>query len=58
MKHFVASVIAFLKREDGPTSVEYAVMMSLIIVVCFVSIAVVGSKASGTYTTLARTVGS
>jgi pilus assembly protein Flp/PilA len=27
-------VVEFLQREDGPTAVEYAVMLALIIVVC------------------------
>jgi pilus assembly protein Flp/PilA len=36
----------FLTEEDGPTAVEYAVMMALIIVVCLVAIGSVGSNAS------------
>ena len=36
----------FLKEEDGPTAVEYAVMMALIIVVCLVAIRNVGTNAS------------
>ena len=39
------AVISFLKREDGPTAVEYAVMLALIIVVCIVSITALGSNA-------------
>ena len=46
------SVVEFLKREDGPTAVEYAVMLSLIIVVCLAAISVLGQKASGTFTSL------
>ena len=34
MENFAASVKQFLVSEDGPTAVEYAVMMALIIVVC------------------------
>ena len=30
---FTQRVVAFLKKEDGPTAVEYAVMLALIIVV-------------------------
>jgi pilus assembly protein Flp/PilA len=48
----------FLRREDGPTAVEYAVMLSLIIVVCLAAISVVGQKASGTFDSVARTMGS
>lgn len=36
----------FLWEEDGPTAVEYAVMLALIIVVCIVAIGNVGTSAS------------
>ena len=36
----------FLQEEDGPTAVEYAVMLALIIVVCLVAIGTLGSNAS------------
>ena len=39
----------FLKREDGPTAVEYAVMLALIIVVCIAAISALGSNAAGTF---------
>ena len=52
------AVVEFLRREDGPTAVEYAVMLSLIIVVCLAAISVVGQKASGTFTSVAVTMGS
>jgi pilus assembly protein Flp/PilA len=39
----------FLRREDGPTAVEYAVMMALIIVVCVAAVTVLGSNSSNTY---------
>lgn len=34
----------FLRREDGPTSVEYAVMLALIIAVCIAAIGAVGNN--------------
>jgi pilus assembly protein Flp/PilA len=40
----------FLKNEDGPTAVEYAVMLALIIVVCIAAISALGSNASNTFT--------
>ena len=40
----------FLKNEDGPTAVEYAVMLALIIVVCITAISALGSNASNTFT--------
>ena len=40
----------FLQNEDGPTAVEYAVMLALIIVVCIAAISALGSNASNTFT--------
>ncbi|HJN13153.1 MAG TPA: Flp family type IVb pilin [Pirellulaceae bacterium] len=37
-------ILQFLREEDGPTAVEYAVMMALIIVVCIGSITLVGGE--------------
>ena len=34
MRQFTKNLVKFLKAEDGPTAVEYAVMLALIIVVC------------------------
>ena len=34
MRKWLASVERFLRAEDGPTAVEYAVMLALIVVVC------------------------
>ena len=36
----------FLEREDGPTAVEYAVMLALIIVVCLTAITTLGTNAN------------
>ncbi len=47
------AVVRWLKAEDGPTAVEYAVMLALIIVVCITSITTLGTKAKGTFTTVA-----
>jgi pilus assembly protein Flp/PilA len=49
-------VVNFLKREDGPTAVEYAVMLALIIVVCIAAISALGSNASNTYNYVANKV--
>jgi pilus assembly protein Flp/PilA len=38
-----------LRREDGPTAVEYAVMLALIIVVCITAITTLGSNANNTF---------
>jgi pilus assembly protein Flp/PilA len=50
------SAVNFLKREDGPTAVEYAVMLALIIVVCIAAITTLGSNANGTFTSVGSAV--
>jgi pilus assembly protein Flp/PilA len=44
--------LEFLKREDGPTAVEYAVMLALIIAVCFAAITALGSNTNKTFTSV------
>jgi pilus assembly protein Flp/PilA len=51
-------VIDLLKREDGPTAVEYAVMLALIIVVCITAITALGTNANATFTSVGNTIGS
>ena len=55
---FWKKVIDFLCREDGPTAVEYAVMLSLIVVVCLASITSLGTAANKTFTTVGKALGS
>ena len=52
------SVVKFLNNEDGPTAVEYAVMLALIIVVCIGAITTLGSNANSTFTSVGSAVGS
>ncbi len=52
------NVVNFLKREDGPTAVEYAVMLALIVVVCIAAITTLGQNANSTFTTVGNAVGS
>ena len=49
---FTKRVVAFLKKEDGPTAVEYAVMLALILVVLIAAISNIGSTTSGMYNDL------
>ncbi|HEY2786179.1 MAG TPA: Flp family type IVb pilin [Fimbriiglobus sp.] len=46
-------LVEFLKKEDGPTAVEYAVMLALIIVVCIAAITALGSNANNTFSYVA-----
>ena len=57
MRQFAKNVVKFLKAEDGPTAVEYAVMLALIIVVCIGAITTLGKNANSTFTTVANTIG-
>ncbi len=45
----VQSVKKFVVSEDGPTAVEYAVMLALIVIVCLTSISAIGTKANSTF---------
>ena len=49
MSKFVSSVKRFIVSEDGPTAVEYAVMLALIIVVCLAAVSAVGSNANAKF---------
>ena len=44
---------SFLKNEDGPTAVEYAVMLALIIVVCIAAITSLGTNANKVFSNVA-----
>jgi pilus assembly protein Flp/PilA len=46
MKDFFARCRTFLESEDGPTAVEYAVMLALIVIVCLTAIGEIGSNAN------------
>ena len=47
----------FLISEDGPTAVEYAVMLALIIMVCIISVQTVGTNTSTTFNNMANSLG-
>jgi pilus assembly protein Flp/PilA len=56
MTKFTRTMVEFLKKEDGPTAVEYAVMLALIIVVCIVAITALGNNASATFSYVSSNV--
>ncbi|HYV34257.1 MAG TPA: Flp family type IVb pilin [Gemmataceae bacterium] len=57
MRYLTQAVVNFMKREDGPTAVEYAVMLALIIVVCITAITALGSNANRTFTSVGTAIG-
>jgi pilus assembly protein Flp/PilA len=50
------SVVRFLNDESGPTAVEYAVMLALIIVVCLAAISFLGNVTSTTFSSAGSTL--
>ena len=57
MKKLGTFLVDFVKREDGPTAVEYAVMLALIIVVCIGAITTLGGNANKTFQSVGNAVG-
>jgi pilus assembly protein Flp/PilA len=49
MRVWFAKLGEFLREEDGPTAVEYAVMLALIIVVCITAITALGTNTTNTF---------
>ncbi|HEV3078182.1 MAG TPA: Flp family type IVb pilin [Gemmataceae bacterium] len=43
-RHLTRSILCFLKSDEGPTAVEYAVMLALIVAVCIVAINTIGNN--------------
>ena len=57
MRTLTRIAVRLIKGEAGPTAVEYAVMLALIIVVCIAAIATLGSNANTTFSNVAGKVG-
>jgi pilus assembly protein Flp/PilA len=57
LSRFTKQVVEFLKKEDGPTAVEYAVMLALIIVVCLAAITALGTSANATFGNVGSAIG-
>ena len=53
MRPLGKAIVNFLKEEDGPTAVEYAVMLALIIMVCFAAIKLIGVNANAMFNSTA-----
>ncbi len=49
-------VAEFLRAEEGPTAVEYAVMLALIIVVCIGAVTTLGANANATFTSAGNAI--
>jgi pilus assembly protein Flp/PilA len=51
------AAVNFLQGEDGPTAVEYAVMLALIIIVCIAAISTLGNNASSNFDSVGTSLG-
>ena len=49
MPNLISNVRQFLSSEDGPTAVEYAVMLALILVACITIVTTLGTSVSGVF---------
>jgi pilus assembly protein Flp/PilA len=58
MRQLGQFAVKFLKNEDGPTAVEYAVMLALIIVVCIGAVTTLGGNSSKTFTSVGNAISS
>jgi pilus assembly protein Flp/PilA len=56
MTKFISQVRHFLVDDDGPTAVEYAVMLALILVACITIVQSLGTSVSGTFSTVNTSV--
>lgn len=56
MRTATKHLVKFLQAEDGPTAVEYAVMLALIVVVCIAAITMLGQNANSTFSLVGSTV--
>jgi pilus assembly protein Flp/PilA len=52
MRFTMTQAYHFLMSEDGPTAVEYAVMLALILVACITIVQSLGTSVSGTFSTV------
>lgn len=50
--HCWSHLRAFLRDEDGPTATEYAVLLALILMLCFVTIGTMGTKVNSAFAAL------
>jgi len=56
MRNFAWAGWSFLTAEDGPTAVEYAVMLAMIILVCFAGVVSLGSATNSVFQNAANSL--
>jgi pilus assembly protein Flp/PilA len=58
MDALIGLIRGFLRGEEGPTAVEYAVMLALIIVVCMAAVTALGTNTNATFTSINNAIAS
>jgi pilus assembly protein Flp/PilA len=53
LRSLIRQSVSFLRQEEGPTAVEYAVMLALIVVVCIAAITTLGQNANAVFNNVA-----
>ena len=56
MNSTLVSLRRFLVSEGGPTAVEYAIMLSLIVVVCLSAISTIGTNTNSKFHQIASSL--
>jgi pilus assembly protein Flp/PilA len=56
MRSLALKVQRFLASDEGPTAVEYAVMLALIVIVCLTAISQIGTNANQAFQKIASSV--
>ena len=57
MRQLTERVVNFLKREDGPTAVEYAVMLVLVAIAVLAFGSGIANSVTGVFSRLASSLG-
>ncbi len=58
MNNLLTRMRRLIRRDDGPTAVEYAVMLALIVIVCLASIRSIGNKSKTTFRNVGKSIAS
>ncbi len=56
MQTWIDRIRMFICSEEGPTAVEYSVMLMLIIMICLAAIALIGTETNTTYENMSRSL--
>ena len=56
MRAITKNVVEFMKKEDGPTAVEYAVMLALIVVACIAAVTTLGQNTNSPFSFVGSSV--